>query len=565
MTDKEVIKVIAQAVSIDEENPTEEVKKVTKGKDIDFEEEQDATWGEVMGACCVHSPKEWGTILVGIVMLLFFLYFFLFGLDLLGTSAKIIGGCAAGGLFPEDTNPIGGLMIGILATVLLQSSSTTTSIIVGLVGGDALNVELAIYMVMGANIGTSVTNTIVAMGQMGDGDQLERAFAGATVHDMFNFLTVAILLPVEWATGYLYRFSSAILPETVAKGDKWEGPLKKIVSPLTKKIIIANKDIIKALAIGEDKSGREVDSCDDFYPVQCDGEVNHANCKAHFGLISCDKTTGNCPLFFQDGSLQKDDEVSGGVCLFLSLVILVACLIGLVTLLQKLLMGASTRVIYKATNINPYLAILAGTAVTLLVQSSSITTSALTPLVGMDVLRLEQMLPLTLGANIGTTFTGLLAALVSSKIESLQVAICHLFFNITGILIWFPVPFMRNVPLNAARKLGQATRIWRGFPILYIMVIFFALPLAFVGLSTLFEQDSIGMTVLGSFIVGALVLVTLYGAYWYKFKDGSEKIVACMNTRQAKTSAMKSLPSDMEYLKAEIIRIKEHTGIIDDA
>ena len=249
----------------------------------------------------------------------------------------------------------------------------------------------------------------------------------------------------------------------------------------------------------------------------------------------------------------------------MSLVILVACLIGLVTLLQKLLMGASTRVIYKATNINPYLAILAGTAVTLLVQSSSITTSALTPLVGMDVLRLEQMLPLTLGANIGTTFTGLLAALVSSKIESLQVAICHLFFNITGILIWFPVPFMRNVPLNAARKLGQATRIWRGFPILYIMVIFFALPLAFVGLSTLFEQDSIGMTVLESFIVGALVLVTLYGAYWYKFKDGSEKIVACMNTRQAKTSAMKSLPSDMEYLKAEIIRIKEHTGIIDDA
>ena len=269
-------------------------------------------------------------------------------------------------------------------------------------------------------------------------------------------------------------------------------------------------------------------------------------------------------MFFQDGSLQKDDEVSGGVCLFLSLVILVICLIGLVTLLQKLLMGASTRVIYKATNINPYLAILVGTGVTLLVQSSSITTSALTPLVGMDVLRLEQMLPLTLGANIGTTFTGLLAALVSSKIESLQVAICHLFFNITGILIWFPVPFMRNIPLNAARTLGQATRLWRGVPIAYILFIFFLLPLAFLGLSTLFEKGSIGQTVLGSFIVLVLAIAVIYGVYWYKFKDGSEKIATALKTRQAKTSALKSLPSDMEYLKAEIIRIKEHTGVGDD-
>jgi len=558
-----VDKIVSEPEFVDTEMTTKEQEKSIKGKDAEFEEEQDASWGDVMNACCVHSPKEWGTIFAGTIMLLFFLYFFLFGLDLLGTSAKIIGGCAAGGLFPEDTNPIGGLMIGILATVLLQSSSTTTSIIVGLVGGDALTVKLAIYMIMGANIGTSVTNTIVAMGQMGDGDQLERAFAGATVHDMFNFLTVAILLPVEAATGYLYEFSSAILPETVNKGDKWEGPLKKIVSPLTAKIIIANKSIITALAVGKDKDGIKVESCDYFYPVTCDGDVNKSNCNA--GLIGCDKTTGNCPLFFQDGALQKDDEVSGGVCLFLSLVILVVCLIGLVTLLQKLLLGTSTRVIYKATNINPYLAILAGTGVTLLVQSSSITTSALTPLVGMGVLRLEQMLPLTLGANIGTTFTGLLAALVSSKIESLQVAICHLFFNITGILIWFPVPLMRNVPLNAARKLGKATRIWRGFPVLYILVIFFALPLAFVGLSTLFEQDSIGMTVLGYFIVCVIAVAMVYSLYWYKFKDGSEKIVACMNDRQAKTSALKSLPSDMEYLKAEITRIKEHTGLIDNA
>ena len=70
----------------------------------------------------------------------------------------------------------------------------------------------------------------------------------------------------------------------------------------------------------------------------------------------------------------------------------------------------------------------------LVVQSSSITTSVLTPLVGLGVIQLEQMFPLTLGANIGTTVTGLLAAMVTDSVEALQVALAHLFFNIFGIM-----------------------------------------------------------------------------------------------------------------------------------
>lgn len=69
------------------------------------------------------------------------------------------------------------------------------------------------------------------MGQMADGPQLERAFAGATVHDLFNLLTVAILFPLEVITGYLYYLTKAMLPESVSDGDDWEGPIKKIVSP----------------------------------------------------------------------------------------------------------------------------------------------------------------------------------------------------------------------------------------------------------------------------------------------------------------------------------------------
>ena len=179
--------------------------------------EMDATWGEVCTACCVKTPAEWGMAFVGLVGVVFFLYFFLLGLDLLGNGAKVMGGCAAGALFGDDMNPIAGLMVGIVATVLLQSSSTTTSIVVSLVGADTVSVKQGIFMIMGANIGTSVTNTIVAMGHMGDGDQLERAFAGATVHDMFNFLSVAVLLPVEAATGYLFHLTGAMVKDFKAQ------------------------------------------------------------------------------------------------------------------------------------------------------------------------------------------------------------------------------------------------------------------------------------------------------------------------------------------------------------
>merc|ERR1712157_382313 len=118
---------------------------------------------------------------------------------------------------------------------------------------------------------------------------------------------------------------------------------------------------------------------------------------------------------------------------------------------------------------------------TILVQSSSITTPTFTPLVGMDVVQLEQMYPITLGANIGTTITALLAALISST-NALQVALAHLFFNISGILIWYPIPFMRNIPLNAARNLGKSTRIWRGIPIVYILLCFIVVAFIFFGL-----------------------------------------------------------------------------------
>merc|ERR1712217_105136 len=116
--------------------------------------------------------------------------------------------------------------------------------------------------------------------------------------------------------------------------------------------------------------------------------------------------------------------------------------------------GNAKRVLRYATKLNDYVALLVGLGVTILVQSSSVTTSALTPLCGVGVLPLEKMMPMTLGANIGTTCTALIASLVSLKFGAVQIALVHPFFNIIGILIWFPVPLLRRIPLAAARLLG---------------------------------------------------------------------------------------------------------------
>jgi len=410
---------------------------------------------------------------------------------------------------------------------------------------------------------------------LGDGDELERAFAGATVHDMFNFLSVGILFPVEVATTYLNALSGAVVPsERDGQGEKWVGPVKKLVGPLGNLVIKANKDVTKKLATGKgDCEGGGV-----FYPVYCvGGEVSYKTCVPpkggcgegevsgegncpRVGLITCDKAAG-CPAFFQDGATVRDDQISGAVVFFLALVILIVCLVGLVTILQKMLMGVSTRIIYKATSVNGYLAMLIGCGITLLVQSSSITTSALTPFVGMGALRVEQMYPLTLGANIGTTFTGLLASLVSDGTDALQVALCHLFFNISGILIWYPIPYMRRVPIRMPRALGKATRIWKGFPILYIFVVFAVIPIILYGLSSLFEQDSKGYTVLGAVLTTILILIILYFVYKW-FKGGlRESITESFEKRQRRTAATEALPDDMDMIKAELARLRDHTGL----
>lgn len=523
---------------------------------LEPEPENDASWKDVMVACCCHSGKEWMSLSVGIGALLLCLYLFLLGLELLGTAFKVVGGCTAGSLLGSDTNPLASLCIGIIATAILQSSSTTTAIVVSLVSG-GLDVKQGIYLVMGANVGTSATSMIVSLAHMGNGTELERAFAGASILCVFNLFTLVILFPMELIFNYLYRFTEIMLPASVGEGEKWEGPIKKIVSPLANLILMANSDLIADISTGD------VQSCDSMYPVTCqNATVSYESCSQ--GLIGCSSKTGICPVFFQNGATKDDDMVSGWVCLILALFLLIACLIGLVSLLKKMLLGASTRIIYKATNINGYLAILIGAGVTILVQSSSITASALTPLCGIGVLQLENMFPLILGSDIGTTITALLAAMVSSKVEALQIALCHVFFNVTGVAIWYPLPFIRKIPLAATRKLGSMTRKWRNFPILFIVAVFFILPILLLGISSCFEKKTKGYTALGVFLLILLCGGIGYFLFWWSCQDGRAKFHARIKKRQRKYAAINGLSEDLDYIKVDLEYCKNEIGRLKD-
>ena len=190
------------------------------------------------------------------------------------------------------------------------------------------------------------------------------------------------------------------------------------------------------------------------------------------------------------------NEAGAGVLLlFFSIFILCACLIGMVKVLSSLMNGPMSTIIRKTINadfpgvfhhLTGYVTILVGAGLTVLVQSSSVFTSAITPLVGLGVVTLERVYPLTLGANIGTTITSLLAALAGDAdyfSDALQIAFVHLFFNISGILLWYPVPILRRVPVRAAKTLGNTTAEYRWFSIAYLLVVFFLCPALVFALS----------------------------------------------------------------------------------
>ncbi len=339
-----------------------------------------------------------------------YLYGFLVSVGLLGKAFKMFSGGFVGDLIQSASNPVVGLFVGVLSTTLVQSSSTTTSLVVALVGGGSMPIATAIPIIMGANIGTSVTNTLVSLGHISAGQEFRRAFAASTVHDFFNILAVLILFPLQLATNFLGRLSTWLAAVFGQLGGfTFASPLKLVTGPTV--------NLITGLFSG------------------------------HPWLLL------TLALFIMFGSLRQ-----------------------LVTSLKGLVLSRVESFFDQTFFRNASLAMLFGLLITSLVQSSSITTSLAVPLAGARILTLRQIFPFTLGANVGTTVTAMLAALAVGETSAVTVAFAHLLFNVTGIALVWPVPGVRRVPIAMARGFAALAVRWRWLAIAYVSICFYLVP-----------------------------------------------------------------------------------------
>ena len=341
---------------------------------------------------------------------IFFVYCFLLSIDLMGAAFKASKGYAQS-LIQTTANPVISLLIGIVATSVIQSSSTTTSIVVAMVAAELISVQNAIPIIMGANIGTTVTNTIVSFGYVGRKQEFERSFGASIVHDVFNIFAVVLLLPLEMRFNVIFKCATYL--ERIFEGMgglKFASPLAYIVDPVTDPIA---------------------------------GFVDN-----HWVLL-----------------------IIAFAGLFFSLTRIVINMKGIV---MEKIEAVLNRYLFK----NVLISMVFGIFFTAIVQSSSITTSIIIPLVGAGVLTVEQIFPYTLGANIGTTITAMLAAMSLASPAAITIALCHFIFNVFGIVLLYPV---KVLPIRTAKIIASyVSRSKKHFIIfLVVYILLHILPIVF--------------------------------------------------------------------------------------
>ncbi|MDH5642947.1 MAG: Na/Pi symporter, partial [Gemmatimonadota bacterium] len=261
-------------------------------------------------------------------------------------------------------------------------------------------------------------------------EEFRRAFAVATCHDFFNYMVVLVLLPLELMTGFLQKSAFALASAfSGVSGADYDSPIK-----------------------GAIKAG---------------GKPVTAAIEAVFG----DGRLGAVMLI-----------VASGAIIFVAL-------LSIVSVMRSAMQSRVEGMVSRALENNAIIAIAIGIVATVMVQSSSITTSLLVPLAGAGVLTLTQAFPVTLGANIGTTVTALLAALAATDDNAhagLTIALVHLLFNLSGTLLVYPFPKIRRIPLNWARKLADVAVESRKWALLYVVLLFYMVPALFAVLNRIF-------------------------------------------------------------------------------
>ena len=375
---------------------------------------------EVQPAASLPPPPNWKIILRNTAYILAALFIFLLALDLMISSLQHLGASAAETIIMATSNPFTGLFIGLLVTAIIQSSSATTSMVVALVASGSIALEGAIPIIMGANVGTTITSTIVSLGFITRKKEFRRAVSAGTYHDFFNILTVMILFPLEYYYGFLSGVSEQIAGTfftpsigATSRISFLGGGLGLLVNSLVQ--LIDNGFILiilsAALLFGSILFFRRVLS-------------------AMLGLGNQSQGTGIQRFFFQ----------------------------------------------------SPIKSFGWGLMITAAIRSSTITTSLVVPLVAKKVIRLNQAVPFILGANIGTTITAFIAAMSNSNI-AISIAISHFLFNFIGVVIFAAVPYVKTIPVNLAKGLGKLTIRYRLAGFVYILLTFFFIPFSLIYLN----------------------------------------------------------------------------------
>ncbi|EQC25779.1 hypothetical protein SDRG_16375 [Saprolegnia diclina VS20] len=411
-----------------------------------------------------------------VLLFLFSLWLFMVSVRWLSDGFMLLVACRATAVFEFSNHSLVGLMIGVVAAALLHSSSAVVCITVASVGANILSLRKSIPIIMGANLGTCVTCILVAFAQVHDRSQFQRAIAAATVHDMYNFWSIVVLFPLEVAFHPLELLSVAI---TGKSGQiALASPADALVDPMANVWASVNHTLL------QDVAARDSDDC-------------------------------RVARFVLGGAMHDVSNTSAGaLTLVLGLIVLVLALVGMVFAMTHLFRNATAAVIRRVLGWNAYGNIVIGIILTFFLHSSTAMTSTLTPLAGLNVISLSQVYPLVLGANLGSTISGLLAAAVTGKKEAGNVALVNILFNVAGVLLFYVVPRTRRPVLGCAEAIGAYSAQWPTAAIVFIGATYVLLPGFVIALVFLYDAGVAGL-VLGILLTLGLFLCAASFYRWY--------------------------------------------------
>lgn len=370
------------------------------------------------------KPRLWDTLKI-VLYILGALLLFLFAIDLMVSSLQHLGKNVVETIIQATSNPFTALFIGLLITAMIQSSSTTTALVVALVASGSLDLRSAVPIIMGANVGTTITSTIVSLGFINKRKEFRRAVSAGTYHCFFNLLTVFILFPLEYYYGFLSSLSASIASYFFTSSSS----------------VVVSNDTAHLWSV--------------FDPI-----INF--------LVS------NIPWGF--------------LLIVLSFALLFGSILVFRKLISDLLKAKSPEVFSRFFFKSQLKSFFWGLVTTAAIRSSTITTSVVVPIVAKKIATLRQAAPFIMGANVGTTVTAFIAAIMNSNTAgAISIAIAHFLFNLMGVLLFFPVPVLQKLPIKLASGLGKLTLRYRLAGFVFILTTFFFIPFSLI----YFNRDAI--------------------------------------------------------------------------